>query len=197
MSSRVLHYCSGPMRLWTTEPDRARPGCHPIPRALACPPNAPVSGAAGERRIDTDRCPRPLHWRVRRRVDVPRTTSCRHATRRGGPMSRAHPDAHRADDLPRDAAWRQHRLFRYPRLSSDCQRSPHHEPPGSGKQSHPRSPMLSQPGSPIWSHPGAAMWSHPAGGDRTAWSQPQLEPTLVERSNPVDGGGTWLDGGVR
>jgi hypothetical protein len=72
-------------------------------------------------------------------------------------------------------------------LFPGCQRSPHTEPPGSGKRSHPGSPNLSQPGSPIWSHPGAAMWSHPAGGDRTPWSQPQPRPTLSGRSNPAGG----------
>jgi hypothetical protein len=53
-----------------------------------------------------------------------------------------------------------------------CQRSPHSEPPGSGKLSHPGSPMLSQAGSPILSHPGAAIWSHPMGRDRIPASSP-------------------------
>jgi hypothetical protein len=49
---------------------------------------------------------------------------------------------------------------------TSCHRSPHTEPPGSGKLSHPGSPILSQAGSPILSHPGAAIVSHLAGRDR-------------------------------
>jgi hypothetical protein len=46
--------------------------------ASLCAANAPVSGADGEPRSDADRGPRPLHWRVRRHVDVHRTRNCRH-----------------------------------------------------------------------------------------------------------------------
>src|SRR3989442_13313203 len=46
------------------------------------------------------------------------------------------------------------------------QRPPYIEPQGSGKLSHPGSPIVSQAGSPILSHPGAAIESHPGQRDR-------------------------------
>src|SRR5688572_22630183 len=67
-----------------------------------------------------------------------------------------------------------------------CQRSPHSEPPGSGKQSHPGSPKLSQAGSPMLSHPGAGIVSHPAGRDRISFAYPQ--PPCVAVGKFVAGG---------
>jgi hypothetical protein len=84
--------------------------------------NAPVSGAAGLPRTETDWSPRPLHWRVRRDVAVPKGTDFRHGTRRGGPISRVHPSARPGDALPGDAACRQCRVLRYPRWSGDRSR---------------------------------------------------------------------------
>jgi len=68
-----------------------------------------------------------------------------------------------------------------------CQRSPHSEPPGSGKQSHPGSPIWSQAGSPMLSHPGAGIMSHPAGRDRISFAYPQ--PPCVAVGNTFVAGG--------
>jgi hypothetical protein len=55
-----------------------------------------------------------------------------------------------------------------------CQRSPHSEPPGSGKQSHPGAAKLSQAGSPMLSHPGAAMLSHQLAVYKRTGPRPRL-----------------------
>src|SRR5262245_10402386 len=76
-----------------------------------------------------------------------------------------------------------------------CQRSPHSEPLGSGKLSHPGSPILSQAGSPIVSHPGAAIVSHPGGRDRSSFANPQQ--LCVAVGNELIAGGDahgWTEG---
>src|SRR5207245_3102236 len=74
-----------------------------------------------------------------------------------------------------------------------CQRSPHTEPPGSGKLSHPGSPIVSQAGSPILSHPGSAIGSHhPVERDRipSSFSPPPEILAGAHQLQEVTSGGT-------
>src|SRR5438046_4444428 len=77
-----------------------------------------------------------------------------------------------------------------------CQRSPHIEPLGSGKLSHPGSPIVSQAGSPILSHPGSAIWSHPVERDRIPSSFSPSPEILAgaHRLQEVTSGGTEESG---
>src|SRR5438093_13218237 len=86
--------------------------------------NVPVSGAAAELYDAAGHSPRPLYWQVRRLVASPKELILRHATRRGGPMAHVRAGARLADDLPGDAALRQHRFFRHPRWYGDGGGSP-------------------------------------------------------------------------
>ena len=76
-------------------------------------------------------------------------------------------------------------------LADACQRSPHIEPPGSGKLSHPGSPIVSQAGSPIRSHPGSAIWSHPTGRGRipsSFWPSPEILAGAHQLQEVTSGG---------
>src|SRR5207247_1706146 len=90
----------------------------------SCASNVPVSGAAAELYNPVGHSPRPLYWQVRRLVASPKELILRHATRHGGPMARRRAGARHADDLPGDAALRQHRFFRHPRWYGDGGGSP-------------------------------------------------------------------------
>src|SRR5882724_3442237 len=85
---------------------------HLLPASISLRSNAPVSGAAAELYNPAGHSPRPLYWQVRRLVAFPKELILRHATRRGGPMAHVRARARHADDLPGDAALRQHRFFR-------------------------------------------------------------------------------------
>src|SRR5437867_12139876 len=73
------------------------------------------------------------------------------------PEQRPDPQGERVGLGQAGAARRRAAYSRTTSTPTKCQRSPHIEPPGSGKLSHPGSPIVSQAGSPILSHPGSAI----------------------------------------